>query len=236
FKAKGEEISGKELSKLTKKLIRYKKVLDLIQQKKDPRIVDAVVEVLSGPAVLKGGKKLDLELDKIAQYIKKHYPDLRDFELEVEQDTEHDASRAVYQTTCNNSPKKTVVDLDFLNSAEFIELKKMAEEFEKLGEGPYQLNLGEEKLPLEELDKVRESILAHGQKGQDIQRYKGLGEMNPHQLWDTTMNPATRTLLQVKVEDAVEADQIFTVLMGDEVDPRRQFIEENALAVKNLDI
>ncbi|MBI2082297.1 MAG: DNA topoisomerase (ATP-hydrolyzing) subunit B [Deltaproteobacteria bacterium] len=236
LKVKAEEISGKELGKLTKKLIRYKKVLDLIQQKKDPRIVDAVVEVLSGPATLKGGKKLDLELDKIAQYLKKHYPELRDFELEVEQDTEHDASRAVYQTTYNNSPKKTVVDLDFLNSAEFIELKKMAEEFEKLGQGSYQLILGEEKLQFEELDKIRESILSHGQKGQDVQRYKGLGEMNPHQLWDTTMNPATRTLLQVKIEDAVEADQIFTVLMGDEVEPRREFIEENALSVKNLDI
>jgi DNA gyrase subunit B len=86
-------------------------------------------------------------------------------------------------------------------------------------------------------DKEREEAIARmGKKNVMVQRYKGLGEMNPEQLWRTTMNPETRTLLQVKNEDAVEADRIFTILMGEQVEPRRQFIEENALAVKNLDV
>ena len=86
------------------------------------------------------------------------------------------------------------------------------------------------------LDEMVEHFLALGRKGVAVNRYKGLGEMNPDTLWATTMNPDTRTLLQVKAEDHTEADQMFTTLMGDQVEPRRKFIEDNALDVRNLDI
>lgn len=237
LKIKGGTVIGKELAKLTKKLIRYKKILDLVQRKGDPRIVDAFVSILSpSEGTLKEGKKLDADLDQVARYLKRHYPDLKDFELVVGKDVEHGAAKIVYSTLFNNAPRQTSIDIEFLRSAEFNELKKLSEEFEKFGEGPFTVTHGEQTESFGELDQVKGFILNSGQKGQDIQRYKGLGEMNPHQLWDTTMNPETRTLLQVRVDDAVEADQIFTVLMGDQVEPRREFIEQNALAVKNLDI
>jgi len=91
----------------------------------------------------------------------------------------------------------------------------------------------------EEVGNFRDALmwmLAQARKGQSIQRYKGLGEMNPDQLWDTTINPQTRRLVQVKIEDALGADEIFSTLMGDQVEPRREFIERNALAATNLDV
>ena len=90
--------------------------------------------------------------------------------------------------------------------------------------------------PIRTREELLDRVIRAAKKDLTIQRYKGLGEMNPEQLWETTMNPEKRTLLQVKVDDAVETDEIFTVLMGDAVEPRRRFIEDNALDVKNLDV
>ncbi|NKB23208.1 MAG: DNA topoisomerase (ATP-hydrolyzing) subunit B [Kiritimatiellae bacterium] len=126
-------------------------------------------------------------------------------------------------------------------------LKKLALKLEKMGlrvddfvggeEPIYTLvNGDDEKTPIHSLQELLDNVRGFGRKGLHIQRYKGLGEMNPEQLWETTMDPKNRKLLQVIMEDAVRADEIFTILMGDEVQPRRQFIEENALNVRNLDV
>ena len=101
---------------------------------------------------------------------------------------------------------------------------------------PYALENGGDTVVLTTIDGLIEQIYELGKKGLSISRYKGLGEMNPEQLWDTTMNPETRRLLQVRIEDGVGAEEVFTILMGDQVEPRRNFIQDNALDVKNLDI
>ncbi len=127
---------------------------------------------------------------------------------------------------------------EVVKSAKFNELKTLFGQVRALGEPPFRLSFeGEEGLvELPSLDALVEHVLNAGKKGYQVQRYKGLGEMNPEQLWSTTMNPEKRTLLQVRVDDAVVADEIFTTLMGDQVEPRREFIYRNALYASNLDV
>jgi DNA gyrase subunit B len=104
-----------------------------------------------------------------------------------------------------------------------------------IGPGGY-IQKGNDQQEVASFREAMQWLMTQAKKGQSIQRYKGLGEMNPAQLWDTTINPATRRLIQVRIEDAVTADDVFTTLMGDQVEPRREFIEKNALSVMNLDI
>ena len=153
-------------------------------------------------------------------------------------DEEH-GGFAVHVTQAVNGVAKTgIVNAAFLTGYEMKRAVELAATLDGFLDGPYRLRTngnGDER-SLATLGEAVDAVLESAKKGLTINRYKGLGEMNPETLWETTMNPATRRLLQVRVEDAVEADEIFTILMGDAVEPRREFIETNALNVANLDI
>jgi DNA gyrase subunit B len=128
-----------------------------------------------------------------------------------------------------------VLNNSFFNSTDYKQLASLGNKLDALLSDDAYIERGEKQKMVESFDQVMDWLFTEARKGQNIQRYKGLGEMNPDQLWDTTMNPETRRMLQVRIEDGVAADEVFTMLMGDQVEPRRDFIEANALAATNID-
>jgi DNA gyrase subunit B len=142
----------------------------------------------------------------------------------------------VVESRVAGGERRTVVDRRTALAPHAHAARGIYEQMQATLQAPFLLTIGEREQELPGVFQLLESLLNYGRKGLDIQRYKGLGEMNPDQLWETTMDPSIRTLLQVRIDDTVEADGIFTVLMGDSVEPRRAFIEKNALSVKNLDV
>jgi DNA gyrase subunit B len=132
--------------------------------------------------------------------------------------------------------RNTLLNKDFFASGEYRILSELSTKLHGFIQKGAYIKRDDKDKPIESFEEAYGWLIEQAKKGQYIQRYKGLGEMNPDQLWETTMDPSTRRLLQVTIQDAVEADQIFTTLMGDAVEPRREFIEKNALNVENIDI
>jgi DNA gyrase subunit B len=152
---------------------------------------------------------------------------------EISKDEEHNLFE--FEVGDNGESRKNRLNWELVSSASFRNLMGLYGEINGFEKPPYLVDRGS-SVRVENEEALVKLIEEIGKEGLSIQRYKGLGEMNPGQLWDTTMNPATRVLLRVRIEDAVEADNIFTILMGDQVEERRKFIEENALNAGQLDI
>ncbi len=174
---------------------------------------------------------------RLLKHLKQHAPNTLPLSIEVADDGARQNARTLtVKTFHNGAPVETRITQALVEGPEYHELLRLSRMMQLLGEAPYVMEKGQSVIECATIDELVQKLDDEARKGHTIQRYKGLGEMNPNQLWETTMNPGNRTLLQVQVEDAVEADQVFTDLMGDEVEPRKIFIEKAALDVVNLDI
>jgi DNA gyrase subunit B len=234
----GNGLTGQSLQNFVKKVSRWEKLMALITRKRKNRVIieGLLLEEEFNEETLKDEKALRGIESRLASYVNLMAPEQTPVSCALEEDPEHNCFKLIWSTRTNGSKSQTIINREFLISAEYKEIKKLFTDLTTIGVPPYAVENGEQKAQLRSLTEVLEYIMEGGKKGQYIQRYKGLGEMNPGQLWETTMNPETRVLLQVRIEDAVEANDIFSTLMGDEVEPRRKFIEEHALTVKNLDV
>jgi len=158
------------------------------------------------------------------------------YKISIEDDTEQGLCRARVNAISHSVSNARVINSDFFASAEYQSIVALGEKLDGLLEESASIQRGDRKQPVSHFKQVLNWLMEEAKRGQHIQRYKGLGEMNPEQLWETTLDPSARRLLQVQIEDAVAADEVFTTLMGDQVEPRREFIEANALEVANLDV
>jgi DNA gyrase subunit B len=236
---------GESLLPLLKNASARQKALDHFKIRLfDERIVDAASHVARPtPQDLRDERVLLEEVVPLldAEIQRAHPPEGNDVVGELQWSTEPEldgeAFKLVAKSRRAGQTLRSAFDRSMVGSPEFQKLVRLAGELAQDGPAPYELHRGEdapEQFPL--ITKLLARILEIANKGLSIQRYKGLGEMNPDQLAETTMNAENRNLVQIRVEDGVEADDVFTTLMGDVVEPRRRFIEDNALSVANLDV
>jgi DNA gyrase subunit B len=224
---KGQAVRGKALIPHLKRVYRFERVIQWFEKRRnDPELLLFILSSGINKDTLKDRKKVE----EILRIIKEKDQSINISEIQL--DEEHQT----YGVEIRKHNYKLNLDTKFLTSPEFRELESLFSIVRDIGELPYKVQTKEGPKEIGTLRELLELILATAKKGLTIQRYKGLGEMNPQQLWETTMDTDRRTLLQVTVQDSVQSDEIFTILMGDQVEPRKEFITTHALEARNIDI
>ncbi|SFD98328.1 DNA topoisomerase (ATP-hydrolyzing) subunit B [Nitrosomonas sp. Nm166] len=220
-------LNGKTLEKIANEYILAEAVIERMSQLIDSNVMYALlrqpdVDLSSQQAAMDSASRLAARV--------------KDVQITAEYDEVHERFQLKIIRISHGNLLVSQLDSDFLESGDYAQIQKTAQVFEGLlGQGAF-VQRGERKLGVSEFKQALEWLLEEAKKGVGVQRYKGLGEMNPSQLWETTMDPQNRRLLRAQIEDSILTDEIFTTLMGDVVEPRRMFIEKNALRATNIDI
>ncbi len=235
--AEAPPLQGQGLENLAHKYMEVQAIIRRWSRRYDERLLEQLIympevrtENFDRPDWLRDwGQHLDQSLNALAD-------GTRTYRVEVRGPSDGHSARVVIHRTEHGTPSQKILPREFFESAEYQRIAELGRTLAGLiGEGAY-VTRADDRLEIGSFKEAMKWLLEQARRGQTIQRYKGLGEMNPEQLWDTTINPDSRRLLRVRIDDAVMADDVFTTLMGDQVEPRREFIEKNALSVANLDI
>jgi DNA gyrase subunit B len=230
-------INGLELEKLIQTFHKAEQAHSRVKKKINPKILTGLtfnktlsVEDMSSEATVQSW------VDSFVEHLNKVETEGVIYTSMVVKDEERNLYQPQIRVRQHGVDRDYLFTKDFVSSKEYEQITAVSSiNIDLLEQGAY-VSRGEKRFPVEHFAEAVEWLMKESKRGLYIQRYKGLGEMNPDQLWETTMDPETRRMLQVTIEDAIGCDQLFTTLMGDQVEPRRDFIDQNALKVANLDV
>lgn len=232
-------LSGEPLEKLVNEFRRGMSIIERVSRLIPHEILEELLYLPSlDRTVMEDAESTQAWVDKFNQRLQELTDSSKThrYKANLVHDTERNLHVPEVAVIAHGVPTTVRLTLEFVESADYKAIRSLGDTLDGLIEEGAYVAKGERKHSVSSFKEALEWIMGESKKGYSIQRYKGLGEMNPDQLWETTMDPATRRMLKVTVEDAIAADQIFTCLMGDHVEPRRDFIETNALSVANLDV
>ena len=230
-------INGGELEKLIKQFHTAEQAVSRLSKKINNKILEGLMfQPLIASSDLSDSAKVETWINNFVNYLNEKETEGVMFTALTEKDEERNITLPSFRVRQHGVDRDYLFTKDFIESPEFSHLAQVAAiNLDLLEQGAY-VSRGEKRMPIANFAEAVNWLMKESKRGLYIQRYKGLGEMNPDQLWETTMDPESRRMLQVTIEDAIACDQLFNTLMGDQVEPRREFIDQNALKVANLDV
>jgi len=237
FAAGGQEVKGTELANLCRSYLAVEQTIKRLSRRYDAEALRRLIYMARiTPELLKNKKQAEKIVQELQGRLSTDAGHRSRYEVTLGIDTRNNLQEMSVLRHEHGTATRTKIDAEFVSSGEYASMRALGERLEKYFTAEATIQRADKNQKVMSINDMLEWLMAEARRGQTIQRYKGLGEMNPEQLWETTMDTSARRLLKVNVDDAVAADEVFTMLMGDQVEPRREFIEKNALDVSNLDI